>query len=230
MPASLDVPQPNGFRDQVDARHDDEDHKENEAHLIPVVDADTVDQMQADTTRADYAQDRRGAGVGFEVVQRVTQHHREDLWEYGKPYDLEPIGASGTDAFELAAIDVLNGFSEQLGESSGIAHGEGHDAGTGTQANDIDEHESPQQSVNATDAIEATAQPEVPHRLRHHIFGPQEPEHYGRQTRTKRAEKGHGEGLQHSIAKLPQPAMRGRRHHKRQQPPQLAQTMPEALR
>jgi hypothetical protein len=163
----LDKASPNGFREEIDTRHRDQDHYEDKAHFIPVVDTDAIGQLETDAPCPHDPQDGSQARIGFEMIQYVAQHHRQDLRQDTKPHDLQPIGTGRPDALDLPALNVLDGFGEELGEGTGIADGNCHHPSERIEANGIDEHQRPEQRIDATDTVEDTAQAEVQYRLRY---------------------------------------------------------------
>src|SRR5271165_3127664 len=79
-------PQPG--RNKIDDRDGDEDHQDQEGDLLPFVDLDLLVEARADATGADDTDDRRRAGVGFEIVQHLAQKHRQYL---GKQPEAHPL-------------------------------------------------------------------------------------------------------------------------------------------
>lgn len=47
---ALDESSPNGLRQLIDEAHRQQDHQQEKAHLVPVIDADAVGQLQANAT------------------------------------------------------------------------------------------------------------------------------------------------------------------------------------
>jgi len=56
-------------------------HQDDEGGFLPVVDADAVGELQPYATGPHNTQNGGGAHIGFEEVEHVAHHHRENLGE-----------------------------------------------------------------------------------------------------------------------------------------------------
>ena len=68
---------PNGLRQLIDAVYGQQDHAQEKAHLVPVIDADAVGQLQANAASPHDSQDGCQAGVGFEIILDMAQQNRQ---------------------------------------------------------------------------------------------------------------------------------------------------------
>jgi len=138
-------------RDEIDRGDRDQDHQDQERHFLPFQHADLLGQLQANAAGADNADDGGRAGIRFDKIEHLTGNHRQYLRHQAKSYFVQRIAARRPDAFDLLAVSGLDRLGEQLAERAEIRHRNREHAGEGTETDDIDPDQRPDQRVDAAD-------------------------------------------------------------------------------
>src|SRR6266436_9923665 len=85
----------------VDRGDRDQNHQDQERHLLPFEHADLLGQLQADAAGADDADDGGRARVRLDKIEHLARDDRQHLGYQAKAYLVQRTSAGGADAFDL---------------------------------------------------------------------------------------------------------------------------------
>jgi alpha-D-ribose 1-methylphosphonate 5-triphosphate synthase subunit PhnI len=220
-------PQAQPARDPVDDGDGDQDQQHNKCHLVEIVGADLLGQLQADAAGSDNADNRRRSRVRLEEVQDLAGDDRQDLRQQAEPDPRPRIAAGGDDGFALALAARLDRFRKQLAQRSCIGHGNCQHAGKGTKPDDTDKDQRPNQGVDAADDIEQSPNKETDRRMGRRILGGQQAQRRRQRRADQGAEEGDRQRFDHRAQEqLQMPPRRGR-HHQAEKLHQFADPRPD---
>src|SRR5258708_36803060 len=95
-------------RNPVDRGDRDQDHQDQERHLLPFQHADLLGQLQADAARADDTDDRRRAGILLDKVEHLARDDRQHLRHQAKADLVHRPATQGPAAFDLLRGALLH--------------------------------------------------------------------------------------------------------------------------
>ncbi len=128
--------------------HDHQDGNENDQDLGPRERVDRRMEQQADPACADEAQHARFAHIDVPAIDRRAEQHRHDLRHDRDPPGLQGACTGRCHGFDLAGIDLLDRFGDELGDEADGPRGDREDAGDRAGAEDGHEQQSPDHRVD----------------------------------------------------------------------------------
>ncbi len=95
----------------------------------------------------------------LDEIKHLARDHGQHLRHQAEADFMQRVAAGGADALDLLLVRTFNGLGEQLAECAEIRHRNRQHAGKGTETDDIDPDQRPDQRIDAADGIEKS-----PHR------------------------------------------------------------------
>ena len=157
------------------------------------------DEIEPDAAGADDADDGRGAGVRFDVVEHLAGDHRQHLRDQAEADLVQLAAAQRGHALDRLAVGGLDGFGIELAEGAEIAGHDGEHAGEGAEPDDIDPDQRPDQRIDAADRVERAPGEEVHDAVGDDVARGEEAEREGEDGGEDRAEEGDGDGLEQRL-------------------------------
>ena len=111
-------------------------------------------ELQADATGTDDADDGCRARVRLDEVEHLARDHGQHLRHQAKADFVQRIAAGGSNSLDLLLVRAFNGLGEQLSERAEVRHRNRQHTGKGTETNNIDPDQRPDQCIDAPDRIE----------------------------------------------------------------------------
>ena len=166
------------------------------------IDLNPLRQPQPDAARADEAENGRLTGIGFELIERLAQHHRQHLRQHAEAQCRHLRRAGRADAVHLALVGVLDRLGVQLGQHAGVGDEDRQDAGDRPEAHRADEHQRPDELIETAEHVEHPARDEPEHAARHDVARAEEAERQCDDGCEQRAQERHRHGFQHRLQDL----------------------------
>jgi len=118
-----------------------------------------ADQFEADAARADHAQHRRHADVGFESIEHDANPGGHDLRQHAEHDALQGACAGRAQRIERTLVDLLDRLGEELAQHAGAVQRDGEHAREGTEADGGDEDQRQDDLVDAAHHVQDLTQP-----------------------------------------------------------------------